>query len=118
MNKLAYWRTKRGLTVRALSEKSCVTPKGISQIEKGHTRPYLSTLGKLASALDMDASDLVEVTPLDSNHDGKFSIGREELKAVIAAFEKVGKEPEYDLEEIERWATEYIAASRTERTSA
>lgn len=68
MNKLAYWRGKRGLTVRELAEKSGLTPKAISRIEKGHNRAYVSTLGKLAAALDIDLNELAELV-----EDGKTS---------------------------------------------
>jgi len=61
MNKLAYWRSKRGLTVRELSNKSGVNPTAISRIEKGHSTPYLSTLGKLAAGLDIDVTELAEL---------------------------------------------------------
>jgi transcriptional regulator with XRE-family HTH domain len=61
MNKLAYWRAKRGLTVRQLAAKSGVNAGGISRAEKGHLKPYLSTLGRLALALDIDVMELAEL---------------------------------------------------------
>lgn len=60
MNKVAYWRAKRGLTVRELAEKSGVKASSISRIENGHNKPFLSTLGKLAAALEVDVKELVE----------------------------------------------------------
>lgn len=61
MNKLAFWRAKRGLTVRELAEKSGLTQAAITRIETGKTKPYLSTLGKLANALEIELEELTEL---------------------------------------------------------
>lgn len=62
MNKLEYWRATRRLTVRQLAEKSGISPKAISQIERGRVQhTYSSTLGKLAQALDIDIIELMEL---------------------------------------------------------
>ena len=66
MNKLAYWRGMRGLTVRSLSEKSGVNASTISQIEKEHRKPYISTLGKLANALEVDISEFAGLIETES----------------------------------------------------
>lgn len=66
MNKLAYWRGMRALTVRDLSKSSGVNASTISQIEKGHRKAYLSTLGKLANALHVDISEFVELVETES----------------------------------------------------
>ncbi len=58
MNKVAYWRIRRGLTVRELSQKSGVNAAAISRIENAHTKaPLLATLLKLAEALEVDISE-------------------------------------------------------------
>jgi len=61
MNKLTYLRGKKGLTVRGLAEKSGVNASTIVQIEKGRRKAYISTLGKLANALEVDLSELAEL---------------------------------------------------------
>lgn len=61
MNRLSYWRAKRELTVRELSEKTKLSPTTISRLEKGHIKSTMVTLGKLANALDIDVTELAEL---------------------------------------------------------
>lgn len=61
MNKLAYWRSTRGLTVRELAEKSKVSPTTINNIEQGYLKSHSSTIGKLANALEIDLTELAEL---------------------------------------------------------
>jgi transcriptional regulator with XRE-family HTH domain len=65
MNKLAYWRAKRGLTVRELESISGVSASTISKIEKGHRPAHLSTLGKLAAKLEIDVTELAELAEVN-----------------------------------------------------
>jgi transcriptional regulator with XRE-family HTH domain len=58
MNKLAYWRAKRELSVRQLAVKSGVTPATISRLETGRIKSHLLTLGRLANALNIDLTEL------------------------------------------------------------
>jgi transcriptional regulator with XRE-family HTH domain len=67
INILAYWRAKRGLTMRELAEKSGLKPSTISRIESNEVKPYLSTLGKLAEALDIDLLELVSLAKNPKN---------------------------------------------------
>jgi transcriptional regulator with XRE-family HTH domain len=74
MNKLAYWRAKRFMTVRGLADKTQVlfgkgngvNAASISRIENGHNRPFMSTLGKLAAALEIDLAELVELAEAEA----------------------------------------------------
>lgn len=60
-NKLTYWRSKKAMTVRELSEKSGVAASTISRLETGKQKAFPSTLGKLALALDIDPTELEEL---------------------------------------------------------
>ena len=51
--RLAAYRTERGLRVAELAREVGVTPSLISQIERGQSRPSVSTLFAIAQALDV-----------------------------------------------------------------
>ena len=51
--RLAAYRAERGLRVAELAREIGVTPSLISQIERGQSRPSVSTLFALAQALDV-----------------------------------------------------------------
>lgn len=51
--RLAAYRTQRGLKVSALAKQVGVSPSLISQIERGQSRPSVTTLFALAEALDV-----------------------------------------------------------------
>ena len=51
--RLAAYRAGRGLRVAELAREIGVTPSLISQIERGQSRPSVSTLFALAQALDV-----------------------------------------------------------------
>lgn len=53
-------RATAAMTVRELSKASKVATSTINKIEKGHTKPNLVTIGKLAKVLGVKVSDLVE----------------------------------------------------------
>ena len=54
------YRVEAGLSQEELAKKSSVAQGAISMIEKGaRTRPYPSTLKKLATALDIQIRDLL-----------------------------------------------------------
>jgi transcriptional regulator with XRE-family HTH domain len=71
MNKLALWRAKRGMTIRELANKSSITTSTISQIEKGHRKAYLSTIGKLATALEIEIEELVDLVETNTGREDK-----------------------------------------------
>jgi len=65
--RLARLRTERGVKVSALAREVGVSPSLISQIERGQSRPSVSTLFELAQALDVSVDaffrDEVEDVP-------------------------------------------------------
>lgn len=58
--KLRLERARAGFTVDDLSKKSKVGRQTISRIEKGMTEPRISTIGKIAKALNIDVEELIE----------------------------------------------------------
>lgn len=57
--KLKIERARAGLTVDGLAKKSKVDSQTISRIEKGSTEPRISTIGKIANALNIDVEELI-----------------------------------------------------------
>ena len=53
------YRRERGLSQEVLSEQADVTPAHFSHIERGHTKPSLPTLVRIANALDISVDDLL-----------------------------------------------------------
>ena len=53
------WRQHRDLSVKALAEKAGIAPAYLSQIETGKRDGTLSTIKKIADALDVTVDDLV-----------------------------------------------------------
>ena len=60
MRRLAEWRHKRGLSQRDLAKASAVGHITIARIETGVFDPRVSTLRRLAKALKVRVSDLVD----------------------------------------------------------
>ncbi len=58
--KLNQLRTREALTQRDLSERTGLTIAAISRIERNQVEPRLSTVRKLANALDVHPSELIE----------------------------------------------------------
>ena len=56
-------RAARGLSQRALAEKAGVGAVLVARLELGQTDPRLSTLRKLAEALNVTVGELVGGTP-------------------------------------------------------
>lgn len=52
-------RARAGMTIDELSQKSKVARQTISRIEKGSTVPRTSTLGRIASALNIEVEKLL-----------------------------------------------------------
>jgi transcriptional regulator with XRE-family HTH domain len=57
------WREDRGLSQRALAERASMPYPMIARLELGQTDPRLSTLGRLAKALNITVGELVDGTP-------------------------------------------------------
>jgi transcriptional regulator with XRE-family HTH domain len=56
------WRERRGLSLRQLSERAGITFANIQRIETGAADPRLSTLERLARALEVTVHDLIPRT--------------------------------------------------------
>lgn len=57
-NKLREMRETRGLSIRALARQSGLSANALSMIERGRSSPSVSTLYKVAAALDVPITDL------------------------------------------------------------
>lgn len=56
--RIVQWRKKRGLTQEELAQKCKTTQQTIAKIEQGTVDPKLTTIQKIAEALDCDLVDL------------------------------------------------------------
>jgi transcriptional regulator with XRE-family HTH domain len=52
-------RVRKALTQEELARKSRLTTASVARIERNETEPRMSTLRKLAKALDIDPAELV-----------------------------------------------------------
>jgi len=86
--RLKYWRERRALAIRDLSDKAGVSSSTIVAIEKTDDAPRPNVTRRLAAALDITVDDLID-KPAD-----------EAIAAANAAWEASKNEPEYDLDEI------------------
>jgi transcriptional regulator with XRE-family HTH domain len=59
-DKLKDLRIERALTQQELADASGIGKNTVNRIERNETEPHLSTLRKLASALDVKPADLVK----------------------------------------------------------
>lgn len=59
-SRLKYLRTTKGMSVRSLAKEAGVTPSFIYQIENKEAAPSLSTLKRIAKALEVSASFFIE----------------------------------------------------------
>jgi transcriptional regulator with XRE-family HTH domain len=53
-------RTRRALTQAQLAERADVATATVARIERNEIEPRMTTLGKLAQALEVDPAELVE----------------------------------------------------------
>lgn len=97
-------REERGYTLQELAERAQLSLSYLSEIERGSKRPSLKTIDKLAQALDVPRSGLVE----DDKQERGLSIGdkirllRKEKRLSLAELaQEVGISTSY-LSEIER----------------
>jgi transcriptional regulator with XRE-family HTH domain len=58
-------RKQQGLTIRALAEKSQISPNTLSLIENDRTSPSLRTVGQLAQGLGVSLMTLLEPEPTE-----------------------------------------------------
>ena len=57
--KLKEIRTRRFLTQEELAERAGVSPATIVRVERNQAEPHISTMRKLAEALDVDPTELL-----------------------------------------------------------
>jgi transcriptional regulator with XRE-family HTH domain len=60
---LREWRSRRGLSLRELGERSGMSYVTIARIEAGTLSPTVASLAKLAEALEITLRDLFPVEP-------------------------------------------------------
>lgn len=60
-------REEKGLSIRALARASGISANAISMIERGRTSPSVSTLYKMADALNIPITDFFQAEPELSN---------------------------------------------------
>jgi transcriptional regulator with XRE-family HTH domain len=72
MNRVAYYRAKKGYTLDKLAGVSGVNRATIHRIEVGTVRPTALTLAKLARALEVDL-DTLAIPPF--KHQGRPAAG-------------------------------------------
>ena len=60
-NRVRVWRTKRGLTARALAKAAKLSPSYLADIEAGRRKGTAATLARIAAALTVDLETLVDV---------------------------------------------------------
>jgi transcriptional regulator with XRE-family HTH domain len=58
-NRLTNLRIKRALTQQELSDRACVSSNALNRIDLNKAEPHMSTLRKLAKALDVDPTELI-----------------------------------------------------------
>jgi DNA-binding XRE family transcriptional regulator len=58
-DRLKNLRTRRALTQRELAEKAGISTNALNRLELDKAEPHMSTLRKLARALDVDPTELV-----------------------------------------------------------
>ena len=59
-------RIKQGLTLEQVANRLGITPTGIVQWEQNRRNPKLSTLQKIARALDIDVMELIDESEKDN----------------------------------------------------
>lgn len=58
-DKLRQIRTRRALTQEQVAERANITTTAVARIERNEAEPRMTTLGKLAQALEVDPAELV-----------------------------------------------------------
>lgn len=63
ITRLKQHRQRALMTQRDLAERAGVTVQTLVRLEHGRTKPHLSTVKRLADALEIDADQLWDATP-------------------------------------------------------
>ncbi|WP_294403969.1 helix-turn-helix domain-containing protein [uncultured Clostridium sp.] len=66
-NKIKELRKKRGLTQEELAQECGLSKNGIWNYENNKRIPTVNTLNKIADALDISFSELLDINPLSEN---------------------------------------------------
>jgi transcriptional regulator with XRE-family HTH domain len=66
--RLKYWRERRAMSIRKLSEVAKVTTQTIVNLEKQRQAPQPSTIQDLAKALNITIDDLIDDTISQVTH--------------------------------------------------
>lgn len=70
------WRQARGLSQRALADRAGVGNVLVARLELGQTDPRLSTLRRLAGALNVSVGELVDGAPGAEKRPARKRAGR------------------------------------------
>ncbi|HXH05619.1 MAG TPA: helix-turn-helix domain-containing protein [Vicinamibacterales bacterium] len=85
--RLREWRRLRRLTQEALAERAGLSYKFIGEIERGRGNPTIDTLARLADALGIDVTDLLDS---ERSVDTRYPpLSARDLQAVREALESV-----------------------------
>jgi transcriptional regulator with XRE-family HTH domain len=84
--RLREWRRLRRLTQEALAERAGLSYKFIGEIERGRGNPTIDTLARLAEALDIDVTDLLDT---GRSAEPRYPVSPRDLQAVREALESV-----------------------------
>ncbi|MCP1337341.1 helix-turn-helix domain-containing protein [Futiania mangrovi] len=64
-NRIRHFRKLRNLKLRELAERIGTTPQSVSRLETGHMTLSLDWLNRIADALDVHPTDLIDAPPQD-----------------------------------------------------
>ena len=105
--RLAAYRAERGLRVAELAREIGVTPSLISQIERGQSRPSVSTLFALAQALDVPVDaffrEPAAAGPVAAEGQSRPASGPERQPAEARYVVRQGNRAAIDIEGDVRW---------------
>jgi transcriptional regulator with XRE-family HTH domain len=92
MNVLKRLRTERGLSLRVLAAKADLDQSTISLIENDRKRAMLTTLTKLARALEVPLDDLMELQDSGASERGRRGglVSQAKKETPHTAFQPVG----------------------------
>lgn len=80
-------RLAQRMTQEALAERAGLSYKFIGEIERGRGNPTIDTLQRLASALGLDAGDLLAAPARDASPDALYQIRTRDLQTIREALE-------------------------------
>lgn len=86
---LREWRVRKRLTQERLAERSGLSYKFIGEIERGQGNPTLTTMERLARALDVPLTTLVDSQNRVRSTDQDYRISKRELQAVREAVSSI-----------------------------